>query len=160
MIGLLSAGLAARLMARIGSRNLLLVGMATIISALVILSGVGAQTTYAPWLLGAYVLLGAGGGMSFLPLLTISMSEVPLPDAGLGSGFSNVLMQIGGAVGLASINTISTTFAQGIVGFHLAYMLAVGCVAAALAVVLVILRAPETLARHELRIQVEEPEAA
>jgi EmrB/QacA subfamily drug resistance transporter len=162
-IGVLSAGLAARLMARVGPRNLLVAGLVTIISALVILSGVGPQTGYAPWLFTAYMLLGAGGGMSFLPLLTISMSEVPLPDAGLGSGFSNVLMQVGGAVGLAAINTISSTFAQGIAGFQLAYMLAVACVVAGLAVVLVVLRTPATsglAANERMRIHAEEPEAA
>src|SRR5467141_3402746 len=101
MIGVLSAGLAARLMARVGPRNLLVAGMVVLIAALGILSGVGPQTGYAPWLLAAYLMLGAGGGMAFLPLLVISMSEVPMADAGLASGFSNVAMQIGGALGLA-----------------------------------------------------------
>jgi uncharacterized membrane protein YfcA len=36
------------------------------------------------------VLVGLGGGMSFLPLLTIAMSEVPPRDAGLGSAIVNI----------------------------------------------------------------------
>src|SRR5438094_583266 len=44
MIGVMSAGLAARLMARIGPRNLLIAGLAIIVTALVILSTVGAGT--------------------------------------------------------------------------------------------------------------------
>jgi len=156
MIGVMSAGLAARLMARIGPRNLLLAGLAIIVTALVILSTVGADTGYAPSLLAAYVLLGAGGGMSFLPLLTISMSEVPLADAGLGSGFSNVVMQVGGALGLASITSISTSTAQGNGAFQLAYVLAAICVTASLMVVLAVLRAPATQAVIREHVRVEE----
>ena len=155
MIGVMSAGLAARLMARIGARNMLLAGLTIIISALVILSEVGPQTSYAPAFLIAYVLLGAGGGMSFLPLLTISMSEVPLADAGLGSGFSNVVMQVGGALGLASISSVSTAYAQGSAGFQLAYVLAAICVIASLMVVLAVLRAPaaHVVTREQVRIE-------
>src|SRR5207245_3624147 len=155
MIGVMSAGLAARLMARSGARNRLLAGLTIIISALVILSEVGPQTSYAPAFLIAYVLLGAGGGMSFLPLLTISMSEVPLADAGLGSGFSNVVMQVGGALGLASISSVSTAYAQGSAGFQLAYVLAAICVIASLMVVLAVLRAPavQVVSREQVRIE-------
>ena len=155
MIGVMSAGLAARLMARIGPRNLLVAGLTVIITALVILSGVGPQTSYAPSLFAAYVLLGAGGGMSFLPLLTISMSEVPLADAGLGSGFSNVVMQIGGALGLASISSISTSYARGSAGFQLAYVLAAICATASLMVVVAVLRGPaaQVATREQVRIE-------
>jgi len=156
MIGVMSAGLAARLMARIGPRNLLIAGLAIIVTALVILSTVGADTGYAPSLLAAYVLLGAGGGMSFLPLLTISMSEVPLADAGLGSGFSNVVMQVGGALGLASITSISTSTAQGNGAFQLAYVLAAICVTASLMVVLAVLRAPAAQVARREHVRAEE----
>ena len=155
-IGVMSTGLAAWLMARVGPRNLLVGGLVFIISALAILSGVGPETAYAPSLLAAYLLLGAGGGMSFLPLLTISMSDVPLADAGLASGFSNVLMQVGGALGLASITSIAASNADGIGVFQLAYVLGAICVAASLAVVLGVLRAPAAQVAVRERVQVEE----
>src|SRR5438309_9681633 len=144
MIGVMSSGIAARVMDRVGPRNLLMAGLASIITALAILSDAGPAAGYAPVLLAAYVLLGAGAGSSFLPLLTISMSEVPLRDAGLGSGFSNVVMQVGGALGLASITSISTSHAQGYAAFQMAYVLAALCVAAALVVVLAVLRTRNT----------------
>ncbi len=142
MTGVMSAGVAARMMARLGPRNLLMVGLAVIVAALMILSRVGPDTAYAPSLLLAYILLGTGGGMSFLPLLVISMSDVPLADAGLGSGFSNVVMQVGGALGLASITSISTSAARGAGSIQLAYLLAAVCVAASLMVAVTVLRAP------------------
>jgi EmrB/QacA subfamily drug resistance transporter len=142
MVGAMSAGVSARLMSRIGPRNLLLTGLAIIVAALVILSDSGPSTAYAPDLVLAYTLLGAGAGASFLPLLTISMSEVPIVDAGLASGFSNVVMQIGGALGLAVITSVATTYARGSSSFQLAYVLAAVCVAGALTVAFITLRSP------------------
>ena len=145
-VAVMSSGLSARLMARVGARSLLLAGLGIIVTAMAILSTAGASASYAPQLLGAFILLGIGAGSSFLPLLTISMSEVPIADAGLGSGFSNVTMQVGGAVGLASVTTIATSHAHGIASFQLAYLLAAVIVAGALAVVLIGLRARTAVA--------------
>ncbi len=172
MIGVMSTGVAARLMARFGPRRLLVVGMTIIVTALAMLSSAGLGTSYAPWLLIAYALLGAGGGMSFLPLLTISMSDVPMADAGLASGFSNATMQVGGALGLAAMGTVSSAHAQALMaagdpasaavagGFQLAYVLAAICVAAGLAVVLGVLR-PSVVARRSeiVRAEMEKAEA-
>src|SRR5690349_15444257 len=157
-VAVMSSGVSARLMARVGARNLLLAGLGIIVAAMAILSTAGAGASYAPQLLGAVILLGVGAGSSFLPLLTISMSEVPIADAGLGSGFSNVTMQVGGAVGLASVTTIATSHADGIGSFQLAYLLAAVIVAGALAVVLLGLRAQAAAApqQHAAPAQAEE----
>src|SRR5207245_11596892 len=78
VLGVLSSGITARLMARFGPLNVLVAGMATIIVALSLFAIADGHTSYFPGLLAGYALLGLGGGMSFLPLLTISMSEVPM----------------------------------------------------------------------------------
>src|SRR5207244_1216193 len=115
MIGVMSSGVAARLMLRVGPRSLLAVGLSTIIAALALLASGGPGVTYAPWLLTAYVLLGAGGGMSFLPLLTITMADVPIADSGLASGISNVTMQVGASLGLAAMAAMSTGYTNSLV---------------------------------------------
>jgi EmrB/QacA subfamily drug resistance transporter len=152
MLAVLSAGVTARLMGRFGPRNLLLVGLVTIGSGLLLLAGANEQASYFPRIFAAYLLLGLGGGMSFMPLLTISMSEVPAADAGLASGFGNVTMQVGGAIGLASLGTISTGHAKALVaqgdslraalagGYQLGFLLAAISVAIALGVALIVLR--------------------
>ena len=156
-IGLMSAGVAARLMARIGPRNLLMAGLAIVISALAILADAGPATSYAPDLAIAYILLGAGAGSSFLPLLTITMADVPMADAGLASGFSNVTMQVGGALGLAAIGSVSTSVASGTAGFQLAYVLAAICVASSLALVALVLRgAAPAPVRHGAEVEAEQ----
>ena len=88
------------------------------------------------------------------------MSEVPIADAGLGSGFSNVTMQVGGAVGLASVTTIATSHAHGIASFQLAYLLAAVIVAGALAVVLIGLRARAAVAPQQHATPARAEEAA
>lgn len=161
VIGVMSSGVAARLMARIGPRSLLAVGLSIIIAALAMLASAGPGVDYAPWLLTAYVLLGAGGGMSFLPLLTITMSEVPVADSGLASGISNVTMQVGASLGLAAMAAISTGYANSLVaggtpvlmavagGYQLAYALAAACVAAGLGIVFTVIR-PSAARRAEV----------
>jgi hypothetical protein len=82
------------------------------------------------------------------------MAEVPAAEAGLASGIANVTMQVTAAMGLAALSTIATDHAKALVaqgqplatalagGYQLGFMLAAGCIALALVVVLVVLRAP------------------
>ena len=152
-IGVLSgAGISARLMARFGPRALAAGGLSVLASGLVVLSQADMHTAYFPMLFIAYLLLGTGGGTAFLPLLTIAMSEVAPADAGLASGFSNVTMQVGGALGLAALGTISTEHARALFaegdplpvaltgGYQLGFVLAAIAVIAGLAIVLTVIR--------------------
>jgi MFS family permease len=128
------------------------------------------HASYFPTLFIPYLLLGIGGGASFLPLLTISMSEVPAADAGLASGFSNVTMQIGGAFGLAAVGTVSTDHAKALLaqgnplavaltgGYQLAFVLGAVSVAAGLLVVLSVLRPVARRPRFESAAALDEAE--
>jgi hypothetical protein len=110
--------------------------------------------------------------MSFMPLLNISMSQVPAADAGLASGFGNLTMQVGGAVGLAVVGTISADHtralaAQGYTlvsaltgGYQLAFLIAAASVLAGITVVLTTLRSAQRAPRRvrvdtELRSEAE-----
>jgi hypothetical protein len=100
--------------------------------------------------------------MSFMPLTTIMMAEIPAEDAGIASGVGNVTMQVGGAFGLAALGTISTDHTHALVaqgqsiagaltaGYQLGFGIAAACVAAGLVIVVVVLRTPSTVrARQE-----------
>jgi len=167
-LGVLSAGVTARLMGRFGPRNLALVGMSTIAVGLLLLSGADQHAAYLPGIFFSYVLLGIGGGMSFMPLLNISMSQVPGADAGLASGFGNLTMQMGGAVGLAVVGTISADHTRALVaqgytfvsaltgGYQLAFLIAAASVLAGIIVVFTALRP----ARQTKQIREAEEELA
>ncbi|MDQ6880190.1 MAG: MFS transporter [Candidatus Dormibacteraeota bacterium] len=151
-LGILSLGITANLMRRFGPRRILIPGMAAIILALAMMANAGDNASYFPWLFGAYVLFGIGAGTSFMPLITIAMSEVPPQDAGLASGIANVTMQISAAIGLAALGTISTDHTRALAaqgfslpvaltgGYQFAFGIAAACVAVGLLVALVVLR--------------------
>jgi EmrB/QacA subfamily drug resistance transporter len=161
-LAMLSLGISARLMRSFGPRALLIPGLATITLALLLMANTDQSTAYFPGIFGAYLLFGLGAGMTFMPLTTIMMSEVPASDAGIGSGVGNVTMQVGGAFGLAALGTVTadhthTLLAQGeslagalTAGYQLGYGIAAACVASALVIVLVVLRAPR-VARAQLQ---------
>jgi EmrB/QacA subfamily drug resistance transporter len=167
-IGVLSTGISARLMNTFGPRALLIPGLATITFALVLLATADANATYFPGIFGGYLLFGIGAGMSFMPLMTIMMAEVPMADAGIASGVANVTMQVGAALGLAALGTISTDHSrslsaqgQSVVsaltgGYQLGFAIAAACVATALVIVVVALRSP---GRVRIQRPVTEPEA-
>jgi EmrB/QacA subfamily drug resistance transporter len=169
-VGTMSAGISARLMVRFGARNLALGGMALIATALVLLSQADMHASYFPTLFIPYLLMGLGGGTSFMPLLTISMSEVTAADAGLASGFSNATMQIGGAFGLAALGTVATDHAKALLaqgnplavaltaGYQLAFVLAALSVVAGVLVVLSVLRPAARKPRFEPVARFEEAE--
>ncbi len=153
-LGVLSLGISARLMRTFGPRALLIPGLATITLALVLMSTADQSTAYFPGIFGAYLVFGIGAGMTFMPLTTIMMSEIPAMDAGVASGVGNVTMQVGGAFGLAALGTITSDHTRTLVGqgeslvsaltagYQLGYSLAAACVAAGLVIVLVVLRSP------------------
>jgi hypothetical protein len=56
-------------------------------------------------------MLGAVGlSLSFVPVTIGGLTGVGPGDAGVASGLINTSRQIGGAVGLAAISTVATTF--------------------------------------------------
>ncbi len=173
-LALLSLGISARLMRSFGPRALLIPGMATITLALLLMATTDQNTAYFPGIFGAYLLFGIGAGMTFMPLTTIMMADIPTTDAGVASGVGNVTMQVGGAFGLAALGTISSDhthalLAQGhsvaaalTAGYQLGFGIAAACVAAGLIIAVVVLRTPRVaVARQEVRSdEVETAQAA
>jgi EmrB/QacA subfamily drug resistance transporter len=150
----LSLGISARLMRSFGPRALLIPGLSTITIALLLMATADQNASYFPGIFGAYLLFGIGAGMSFMPLTTIMMAEIPAADAGIAAGVGNVTMQVGGAFGLAALGTITADrthalIAQGhslagalTAGYQLGYGLAAACVATGLVIALIVLRSP------------------
>ena len=64
---------------------------------------------YVTHVLPVMVLLGTGAGVSFPALMTLAMSGATPSDAGLASGLVNTTAQVGGALGLAVLATLSAS---------------------------------------------------
>ena len=159
-LGVMSMGITSRLMRTFGPRAVAIPGMLVFAAGMVVLSSLDAHSNYFPGIFGGYLLFGIGAGMSFMPLLTIAMAQIPAAEAGLASGIANVTMQVTAAIGLAALSTIATNqaaflIAQGqplasalAAGYQLGFVLAAGCIAVALLVVLVVLRSPAAALQH------------
>jgi MFS family permease len=171
-LAVLSLGISARLMRAFGPRTLLIPGLATITVALLLMATTDQSTAYFPGIFGAYLLFGLGAGMTFMPLTTILMSDVPAADAGIGSGVGNVTMQVGGAFGLAALGTITTDHTRTLIahgesltgaltsGYQLGYSIAAACVAAGLIIVLVVLRSPRVARSRQEALAPDDMETA
>jgi EmrB/QacA subfamily drug resistance transporter len=107
-VAVLSRGLAARLMARHGARTVLMFGLGAIALAMWSFATRPLAAPYFPERFLTFALLGVGAGTSFLPLLTIAMSDVPPLDAGLGSAIVNLSMQLAAAIDLAILATFAS----------------------------------------------------
>ena len=108
LIGVMSLGVSARLNLRFGPRATLLPGLVLVAVALAYFSRAPVDGDYVTDVLPVVVLLGAGAGLVFPALTTISMSGVLPHDAGLASGVVNTSMQVGGAFGLAVLATLAS----------------------------------------------------
>jgi EmrB/QacA subfamily drug resistance transporter len=160
-IGVLSMGVSARAVGRFGPLHTLVAGLVGIVAGLLLLAVQGVHASYFPGLFCAFSLLGLGAGASFLPLLTMGMSDAPERDAGLASGIVNVSVQLFGAIGLATLGAIATDHARALAesghtlpsaltgGYHLSYVVAAACVLAGILIAFLLLRPPTGPARQE-----------
>ncbi len=151
-VAVLSQGITAWLVGRFGSLPVLTAGMASAAAGLLLFATVGAHTAFFPTVFFACFAIGLGIGMAFMPLLTIAMADVPPADAGLGSGITNVSQQISGALGLAVLSTIAANHTEGLLsagsaptsaligGYHVAFLVAAGTIAAGIVLAFALLR--------------------
>ena len=98
---------------RLGVRPTLATGL--LISALSVglLTGLPVHGHYFWDLFPAFVLGGAGMGLSFVPVTIASLTGVERADAGVASGLINTSRQIGGAIGLAAVSAIAAGSTHG-----------------------------------------------
>ena len=104
-----AAGLASRLMARVGPRPLILAGTAAAAGGMFWFSRLTEHATYPGQLLGPMLVTSAGLGLLFVPLALVALHNVAEQDAGVAASLLNTGQQVGGAIGLAALGTIAWT---------------------------------------------------
>ncbi|WP_374611289.1 MFS transporter [Gordonia sp. (in: high G+C Gram-positive bacteria)] len=105
-IGLTVTGITARLVARFGAAAVLMAGLSLATAGLVWLSFVGPDSTFAAAILAPSMIMGAGIGLSVVPANVLIVDNSPAADAGAASGLMQALLQVGGALGLATLMTV------------------------------------------------------
>ena len=151
LLGLFSVGLSARLNLRFGPRATMIPGLLLIGVGLLSLSQLTVDSSYFADVLPAMVLIGTGAGLCFPSVMTLAMSSVAPEEAGLASGVVNTTLQVGGALGLAVLATLASSRTGNAVaggdsaaaaltsGYRLAFLIAAGMVAIAVAVAVFVL---------------------
>jgi EmrB/QacA subfamily drug resistance transporter len=152
VMGALSVRYSERLITRFGAKNTLVPGLGLIAVGLALFARVPVDGTYLIDVLPSALLIGTGVGAAFPALMGIAMSGATDSDAGLASGLVNTMVQVGAALGLAVLATLSATRTQQLIhsgqsgiealtgGYRVALMVAAGLVVAAIAVAAMVLR--------------------
>jgi EmrB/QacA subfamily drug resistance transporter len=130
-----------RLVMRFGARTTTITGLGLIAAGLALFAIAPADGGgYLGHIFPVTVLVGSGAGLCFPALMALAMSSATPQDAGLTSGLVNTTAQIGGALGLAVLATVSASRSSALLaqhhpataaltdGYHLAFWIACGLV--------------------------------
>ena len=171
VMGTLSVRYSERLIMSFGARTTLIPGLVLIGVALALFAQAPVDGSYVRHVLPVMILLGIGAGVCFPALMTLAMSGATQSDAGLASGLVNTTAQVGGALGLAVLATLSATRSESLIedgdfpasaltgGYHLAFLIGAGLVVVAIAVAVTVLK-PECQEAYRDEAEAAECEAA
>ena len=160
LVGILSMRYTDRLVMRFGARTMVLGGLTLFMAGLALFTKAPVDGNYVLHVLPVMALLGTGAGLCFPALMTLAMSGATTGDAGLASGLINTTAQVGGALGLAVLATLSASRSRGLIedgestavaltgGYHLAFGIGAALVAVAIVVAIAVLE-PERRAKKE-----------
>lgn len=103
----LIAGAVPALIARAGTRPVLLASLLVLAAGLVWLAFAPSDAVFVAHLLAPTLLIGVGLGGAFVATTQLAVEGVEGGEAGLAGGLVNTSQQIGGAVGLAVLGTVA-----------------------------------------------------
>ncbi|HEY3735081.1 MAG TPA: MFS transporter [Streptosporangiaceae bacterium] len=109
IIGVLSLKATPKLINNVEAKAVLLGGLVLIAAGLLLFARVPVHGRYLTDVLPSMVLLGVGSGLSFPAVLTIAVADATTSDSGLRSGLINTTQQVGPAIGLAVMATVSAS---------------------------------------------------
>src|SRR6201996_4455109 len=100
-----------RVLPRTGAKPLVLTGMTLGVIAMVIFTRLTVGGAYATHVLPGLLIIGVGMGCIFAPAIGTATLGVQLRETGVASAMVNTSQQVGGAVGLALLSTLSASAA-------------------------------------------------
>jgi EmrB/QacA subfamily drug resistance transporter len=112
------APLSAKVVERIGTKITVAAGLTIVTVALVTLTGLQVDSSYASDVVWRFVLLGIGMALTMAPATESVMGSLPLAKAGVGSAVNDTTRQVGGALGVAIIGSVlSSTYGSKVSDF-------------------------------------------
>jgi EmrB/QacA subfamily drug resistance transporter len=138
----ITAAIISRRLVKIGSKRVLMVAPLVMAAGLYYFSRMPVNGNYLTDILPGIVLMAAGLGAAFVSLTAAATAGTARREAGLAAGLINTSQQIGGALGLAILTSISTARVKAdmvaahgnpaalpqayVNGFHVGFLTAVG----------------------------------
>ena len=152
LMGVLSLGYTDKLNMRFGPKAVLIAGLGLLFIAMLLFARTPVDGNYLVDVFPTMIIFGAGAGVAFPALMMLAMSGATPSDAGLASGLVNTTGQVGGAIGLALLATISTERTQSLLddgesgasallgGYHVAFLIGAALAVAAIVAAVTVLR--------------------
>ncbi|HMJ02931.1 MAG TPA: MFS transporter [Conexibacter sp.] len=108
-----SAGAASQLTTRVGPKPVLVAGLVLTTIGLVLFTQISANGSFVGDVLLPSVIVAVGLGLSFVSLTILAVAGISHDEAGMASGLLNTAQQVGGALGLAVLSTVATSYLSG-----------------------------------------------
>jgi EmrB/QacA subfamily drug resistance transporter len=115
---ILTAGISAQLIPRIGTRPVIVAGTLIAAAGMYYLSRIPAHGSYLTDLLPGLAVMSIGLGAVFVTVTTAANAGVPAYQAGLAAGLLNTSLQLGSALGLAVFSAIATAHTDDLLTGH------------------------------------------
>jgi EmrB/QacA subfamily drug resistance transporter len=96
------------LIPRLGPKPVVPLGMGAAAAAMVWLTALDLGSSYATDIMPPLIVAGLGFGLIMAPAMSLATGGVGAGDAGVASAAVNTMQQVGGSLGTALLNTLST----------------------------------------------------
>jgi EmrB/QacA subfamily drug resistance transporter len=114
----IAAGISSQLMARTGTRPLIVAGSLIAAGGVYYLSRIPVDGSYLSDLLPGMMIMSFGLGAVFVAVTTAANAGVPADKAGLAASLLNASQQLGGALGLAIFSALATSRTSHLLAGH------------------------------------------
>jgi MFS family permease len=107
-----------KLRPRVGPRPLMVAGMVLGAIGMLILRGIGLDSSYAGVVLPGLIVMGMGLGLVFSTALNSATLGVTQSDAGVASATVNAAQQVGASLGTALLSTLAASATASFLAGH------------------------------------------
>ena len=117
---IVTAGIVSALLPKLGPQVIMTYGALVATGAMVWLTQLKLDSSYATMILPAFMVMAHGMGCVFVAMANTALTGVADHDAGVASALVNTTQQIGGSLGVALLNTFFTTATASYIAGHTA----------------------------------------
>src|SRR5206468_11122593 len=102
---MVAAPMSARVVERVGTRNVVALGLSIVAGSMLWFSRLGIHTPY--WEIAIELaIVAVGMGFTMPPSTASIMSSLPMAKAGVGSAMNDTTRELGGALGVAVLGSV------------------------------------------------------